>query len=430
MNCKMMVSAAAAVVAFVTFGATTVSDLVARQRWPWSETVDIDYTLTGDKGDVTFSATWDGQSTPVILGTDFQVEAGQHRFEWCPTNNYAGQTLTGFTVTAEAGDFNAHKYIVLDLVNGGYTFASEPPEGGWTADNAYKSTKMVFARCPAGVYTNGITEADLEYICGQTTMDATLLKNYKIAYARHVTTFTSDWYIGVFTMTKAQYDYVVNGSTSSTPSYAVKQLSYNQLRGSTNDTPCINWPESHYTVTADSFIDKLRKTASDSLVIDLPTEEQLESAIRCGATTYWPVGGTSADSYETLKTIYDSIAPASMGEVGYYSVTNAFGLYDFMGYGSNGLVLDATRPRAPNNSASYPYYALSNATDPVGNSYPWGSSYAPSFLQHRILKGQMNATSSTALYSLLPCIRQTGRTTNTGYCARLAIHLKPLNFGD
>ena len=428
MKIRIPLSVAASTLAVVALADSTVSDVVVRQRWPWSETVDIDYTLTGDKGDVTFTATWDGQATPVMLGTDFQVEAGQHRFEWCPTNNYAGQTLTGFTVTAAAGSAADHKYLILDLVNGGYTFASEPPAGGWREDDVYKSTKMVFTRCPAGVYTNGITNADLEYICGETTIDSTLLANYKTAFARHVTTFSSDWYIGIFTLTSAQYSQVVNGSGNS--SYASKLLSYNSLRGSTNDTPCINWPESRYAVTENSFVDRLRKLASNSLVIDLPTEEQFESAIRCGATTYWPNGGTREDSYETLKSIYDAIAPASMGEVGYYSVTNAFGLYDFMGYGACSLCLDAARPRNANLAASYPYHALSDKTDPVGNSYPWGSAYASTFLQHRVLKGQSNMTTAAALYTLLPCFRQTGRTTNTGYCVRLAIHLKPLNFGN
>ena len=51
------------------FAASTVSDVVARQRWPWNGKVDIDYTLTGDKTDVDFYATWDGQTTPTIIGT-------------------------------------------------------------------------------------------------------------------------------------------------------------------------------------------------------------------------------------------------------------------------------------------------------------------------------------------------------------------------
>lgn len=426
MNRKMMLSAAAAMSAFAAFAASTVSDVVARQRWPWSETVDIDYTLTGDKGDVTFSATWDGQATPVIIGTDFQVEAGQHRFEWCPTNNYAGQTLTGFTVTAEAGSTADHKYLILDLVDGGYTFMAAPPNGGWTDE--YKSTKMVFARCPAGVYTNGISGADFDYIVAPSGMDAALSNNYRKAWTRHVTTFSSDWYVGIYALTEAQYARVMNGASNS--SYAKRTCAYNKLRGTTNDTPFVNWPETKYSVTVDSIVDKMRKIAHGTLVIDLPSEEQFEAAMRAGTTTYWPNGGTRFDSYETLTNIYNEISPANNGVVGYYSITNAFGIYDFLGYGASSLCLDAVRPYAQNR-ASYPYYGLSDATDPVGALYAMGSAYAGGFLQQRVLKGQINLTTSGgALYSLLPCIRQTGLTNNSGYNVRFAIHLKPLNFGD
>ena len=422
MNCKMMVSAAAAVVAFAAFGATTVSDVVARQRWPWSEKVDIDYTLTGDKGDVTFSATWDGQATPVILGTEFQVEAGQHRFEWCPTNNYAGQTLTGFTVTAEAATFEDHKYLILDLVDGGYSFTNAPPAGGW-ADDKYRSTKMVFVRCPAGVYTNGIDSADLTYVA------ASEADTYKSVYQKHITTFTSDWYIGLFAFSKAQYNQLTTGTPGS--AYDLKTLSYGQLRGRTNDNPVVNWPISRYNVTTNSIVDMLRKKAFDSLVIDLPTEEQFESAIRCGTTTYWPCGGTRYDSFETLTNLYLSVYPSAATEVGSRpTTTNAFGVCDFMGYGCGSICLDVVRPKLTSPKiASYPYFGLSNATDPVGGSWALDADYGPTFLKQRVIKGASYSTFSAGFRALLPCVRQTGYTTSY-YAVRFAIHLKPLNFGD
>ena len=405
------------------FAASTVSDVVARQRWPWSGTVDIDYTLTGDKGDVTFSATWDGQATPVIIGTDFQVEAGQHRFEWCPTNNYAGQTLTGFTVTATPATFEDHKYLILDLVDGGYSFTNAPPEGGWS-DVKYKSTKMVFVRCPAGVYTNGIDETDFSYI---SPLDA---NDYKTVYQRHITTLTSDWYIGLFAFTQAQYNQVNTGTPGS--SYSTAPVSYERLRGATNDNPSINWPISKYNVTANSIVDKLRKKVFNSLTIDLPSEEQFEAAIRCGTTTYWPCGGTRYDSFETLTNLYFSAYPSAVTVVGSYpSTTNAFGLCDFVGYGCSSLCLDAARPMRPNNSASYPKFGRSDATDPVGNTYLLSDTYGRQYLQHRLLKGAAitTFTAKHTLRELLPCVRQMGHTTNN-YSVRFAIHLKPLNFGD
>lgn len=405
------------------FAASTVSDVVVRQRWPWSDKVDIDYTLSGDKGDVTFSATWDGQATPVVLGTDFQVEAGQHRFEWSPTDNYDGQTLTGFTVTATPATFEDHKYLIVDLVNGGYSFLSAPPEGGWTDE--YKSTKMVFVRCPAGVYTNGIDSADFSYIA------ASEASTYTSVYQKHVTTFTSDWYIGLFAFSKAQYNQLTTGTPGS--AYDIKSLSYGQLRGLTNDNPSINWPISRYNVSTNSVVAKLRKKASDSLVIDLPTEEQFEAAIRCGTTTYWPCGGTRTDSFETLTNLYLSVYPSSVSAVGSYpATTNAFGLCDFMGYACGSVCLDVVRPRQTSPKvASYPYYGLSNATDPVGGSWAVDSDYGPAFLKQRVIKGASYSTfaAGSTFRVLLPCVRQTGYTTSA-YCVRFAIHLKPLNFPE
>jgi hypothetical protein len=408
------------------FAAATVSDIAVRQRWPWSGKVDIDYTLTGGKGDVTFYATWDGQTTPVCLGTDFQVEAGQHRFEWDPSNKYADKTLTGFTVTAQLGDFASNKYIILDLVEGGYTFASEPPEGGWTDE--YKSTKMVFARCPAGVYTNGMDSAELKYLFDERNADETTRENLGKAYSKHVTTFTSDWYVGICGLTEAQYSHISTASVGKT--YKLKNLSYETLRGKTNDTPIVNWPITKYHVTPGSVVDILRKKAFNSLVIDLPTEEQYEAALRCGTTTYWPFGGNSSDSYETLTNMFLAVSPETTNVVGYYgTTTNAFGLLDFVGYASPSICLDVVRPRIATNPASYPFYALSDAVDPVGLSWSLEENYGPLFLQHRVVKGPSSSKISNGLLYTMPFIRQTGRTSSS-YTVRFAIHLKPLAFKD
>ena len=423
MNRKMMLSAAAAMSAFAAFAASTVSDVVARQRWPWSETVDIDYTLTGDKCDVDFLATWDGQATPVIIGTDFQVEAGQHRFEWCPTNSYAGQTLTGFTVTATSATFADHKYLVVDLANGGYSFLSAPPEGGWTSE--HKSTKMVFARCPAGVYNNGIASADYQFLANNTT--------YSTSWGTHTTTFTSDWYIGLFNVSEAQYNQIVTGTAGS--SYAAKTLSYDKWRGATNDTPSVNWPSTKYAVTSGTVVDKLRKLAGGALCVDLPTEEQFESALRGGTSTFWPSGGARTDSFEVLTNYVNAVANwyytsgysgSSSGPavVGYYcnTKTNAFGICDIAGFGAAAVCLDTV---IPSGNRRYPSRNAGSSTDPVGFSYPSGSEYL-----RRVVKGGAEATSSASLWAMLPCARDLGDATSAGYSTRFAIHLKPLHFND
>lgn len=445
MNRKMMLSAAAAMSAFAAFAASTVSDVVARQRWPWSETVDIDYTLTGDKGDVTFSATWDGQSTPVIIGTDFQVEAGQHRFEWCPTNNYAGQTLTGFTVTAEAGSTADHKYLILDLVNGGYTFMAAPPDGGWTDE--YKSTKMVFARCPAGTYRTGLTgtysqttcSGDMAYVAAGDE-DFSYLYGYP-ARSRSVT-LTSDWYMGIYVMTDAQYNQIKNGSATS--DYKRKMVSYNECRGMTNDSPNINWPVSKYAVTIGSIVDILRKKSNNTLCIDLPQEEQWEVAARAGTTTFWPNGGTQSDSIEQLTNYvnqicnwYYSTGNTTAQEVGLMQ-DNGWGIYDIIGNACSSWTLD-TAPRViayvPSTGKvtdrGYPSTTPAGGTDPIGFTFAnQPSNNGHLFPIKRVVHSMSGMTATAKLYNLLPSIRYLYDPAYNQTAARFAIHLKPLNFPD
>ena len=440
MNRKMMVSAAAAVVAFAAFGATTVSDVVARQRWPWSEKVDIDYTLTGDKGDVTFSATWDGQSTPVILGTEFQVEAGQHRFEWCPTNNYAGQTLTGFTVTAEAGSAADHKYLILDLKDGGYSFMAAPPEGGWTDE--YKSTKMVFARCPAGTYTNGVyyksadKKGDMIYVSkgnSQWVEGDALSYLYALAAAKRTITLTSDWYVGIYHLTVAQYNQIQNGSATS--DYTRKGIAYNALRGRLDDSPAVNWPITKYNVSDNSFVKKLRDKTGGALCIDLPQEEQYEVALRSGAATFWANGGSSSDSLEQLTNYVNEVVNwyysngglTTLQPVGMKSA-NAWGIFDL---GGGDWCLDtANRVTSGSADRGMPSSTPSHATDPVGATLSPGDSALNGKSIKRIVRASEGYAASAKLVELMPSYRWLYTQDQVSPTVRFAIHLKPLNFGD
>ena len=68
-----------------------VSDVVARQRWPWNGLVDVDYTVGGDtnllavlKARISFAAP-DGRSwvaTNFLAGAEPSVEPGRHRATW------------------------------------------------------------------------------------------------------------------------------------------------------------------------------------------------------------------------------------------------------------------------------------------------------------------------------------------------------------
>ena len=285
---------------------------------------------------------------------------------------------------------------------------------------------MVFARCPAGTdYQLGISNADLTYVANG---DANA-QNYKTAMGLKTVTFTSDWYIGIYMITEAQHALVKDGSSNN--SYAPKYVSYNGLRGATNDNPSVNWPSTKYYVSPSSFVGKMRKLVGDSLWIDLPQESQWEVAVRAGTSTFWSTGGTSSDSLETLTNYVQRLMSYDLRtktfittEVG-CAEANTWGIYDPVT--SSCLVLDTV---ALVGNKNYPSSAQIGGTDPVG-SYVSAGNYI----------GRVVRLSGSSLWEHLPMgryatrIRTPGTTDpgglgNNAYYARLAIHLKPLNFRD
>ena len=69
---KHLQSAIQSVVLLVGFsafaGSATVTDLSFRQRWPWSEKVDVDYVLAAtDTCDVAVFASYEGSGGPVEI---------------------------------------------------------------------------------------------------------------------------------------------------------------------------------------------------------------------------------------------------------------------------------------------------------------------------------------------------------------------------
>lgn len=409
---RRMLSLLFSIVLLPAWADPIVSDVVVNQRWPWSEKVDVDFTLTGETSDVDVYATWDalrgdaapGVASSVLLGTVFAATPGQNHFTWDPAaSTWSNKTLTGFSVSPAAATATAHKYLVVDLAKGGYGFLPDVPPGGW--GDEYKTTKMVFRRIPAGMYQLGM-ESNLIAKVNGGPVDAAYVKAWK----RHDITFTSDFYVGIFKLTVAQCNQLKGAEVGSDK--RPQALSYDELRGVTNDG--INWPTSRYAVATGSLVAAMRAKAGAGLVVDLCQECQWEAAMRAGATTIWPNGGTAEDSLSALTNIVGEIAWGdSSHEVG-LKTDNGWGIYDPVGLCPEWTLDKATK----NAGGNLPKMGLSSVTDPTGSS--------TAFATYRIIRGG----GGSKLFDLLPCRRFLYPHENVVAGARFCIHLKPLNFKD
>ena len=396
-------------VSFPVLAETAISHIVVNQRWPWSEKVDVDFILSGETNDVEVTATWDAHPAPYRLGTLFSVAPGQRRLTWDPASSpFRGQTLTGFTVSVSNAAASAHNYVVVDLVNGGYEFMAEPPSGGWTAE--HKSSKMVFRRIPAGTYTLGEPVETFSHLQHYNPESVTTVN-----CNRRTVTFTSDFYVAIFKYTVAQHDCLSTGTAGT--GYTPQTLSYNDLRGEKSSASG-DWPKTGYKVAAESVVAKLREKAGAGLVIDLCEEEQWEVAARANTTTFWPTGGTVAESLSTHTNQVNAFI-AWYGNGGSVSTVvgarhdNGWGIYDVVGLAGEWM-LDTAKN---GGSHTYPDNGLPvDGTDPVGVS---GGTW-------RIIKSANGNGNNTALYDLLPCRRQMASPDSASYSTRFCIHLKPL----
>lgn len=309
-----------------------ISDVVVRQRWPWSKLVDIDYVLTADptqRVDVVVNA-YNGSEaltlpTRSLSGDLYGVSEGLHRIVWDPTvtaytNNVV---LTKFRVGLVQTPVPV--YMIVDLTKSAgavgqieYIYQGDERLGtygrftnvwfGVTNDAVYATDKLVLRRVHAGAFKMG------------DSVPPTLS-----------TTLTKDFYVGVFEVTEAQWQRIMTG-TSGVSRLAKNWVSYEDIRGATNSVPPINWYTTGSVVSPASFMGQIRARMGIGS-FDLPTEAQWEYFCRAGTTSYYNDGvSTSSSDTNILSRLgwWTGNSGATIHVVG-GKESNAWGLYDTHG---------------------------------------------------------------------------------------------------
>jgi len=375
-----------------------VTEVAARQNWPWSPDVNITYRYNGaNPTSVWLTATWQGQTNPVDLVTlkstgTFLVSNGLHRLTWDPVAaGYGKDVLIDFKVQAAVTNADPRTYLIVDLVNGGYTLRPDVPEGGWTEDD--KTLRMVFRRIPAGTYSLGTTEAEYTGMFGNNGYTRKAAKGSH----RCSVTFTSDYYFQVYMMTSYQHWLLDSNSRPATGSGDAKPacgvaFSINSYRGATLDdgVTAVCWPQTGHQVNSNSETGRLRKRLTwqgqEELLVDLPTDFQWQLAKGCGDNYFWPTGGVNGDSKSAVSNYVntaihtkniDGQNPSSYKVGG--KQPNRWGIYDYCVRWE--FVLDWSTDEGTYYGGSTP-----NWLEPKGGIDPVGPSQ-PTALNKRLLRG-------------------------------------------
>jgi len=333
----------------VALAGGAVSDVKARQRYPWNGKIDIDCTLTGEAGrsyslmvnarDKVGCTNLTVQTVSVegepATGNPVSVTSGVYRLVWDAgadlPNGYRCEKLSISVCVVD----NAKKFMIVDLSSGAITYQATAPEGGWNVDE-YKGTKMAFVRIEPGTFTQYSIE-------GMPGREVTISKPYYIGILpvthRQLRTLCGGNYnIGWSTGDGSQkwYGYTFNdtcdtfllGFSSSEGKDSRGTMSYynpNTLLAYRGGSICAVdkskiWPFGGSTVANESPLGVLRQRTGIA-TLELPTEAQLSFS---RSSVIWDGYCLSLDTWTSWlgnASVVDPQGPEALDVVagGYYS---------------------------------------------------------------------------------------------------------------
>ena len=241
-------------------------------------------------------------------------------FSWVDQVSYKSPVIIELSAdTVVTATFVKMNYLVVDI-SGGNTAESWPHRISESApdieSDVCRTTELWLRYIPAGVYRMGSPKD--EYGRG----------NREVA---HNVSLTKGFYIGVFEMTRKQYELIVGKDPSGRDdkdeggTWPVIEVTFETLRGSDKG---MRWPADD-EVDAASFMGIIR--AKTGLRFDLPTEAQWEYACRATTTTAYN-NGKNLDEDHKLSQIayYEPNSSMHTHRVGSLK-PNLWGLYDMHG---------------------------------------------------------------------------------------------------
>ena len=326
-----------------------IDQVIVRQQWPWSTDIKVEYRISGAESPVSLGVeAWNGgvpldsaKLHEAISGTLYGITGdvvGEFTIDPVKAFGDSGYVaLANFKVrltvaedpradevlykiydlTATSGTFPCTDVTRADLLNGKYgavetDFGKVGDGFSTTLDNvvvwtgvtnipAYKTTKLVMRKIPAGTFSMGQTGGNF----GSTGN----------AEQVHDVTLTKDYFIGVFPVTQEQYRKLTRGSWSGSghagDANPVETALYTTFRSVVTNG-----------ISANLF--------GNVEVADFPTEAQWEFACRAGTTSELYTGNALSSANLDPIAWYSGNSGNNTQEVG-LKLPNAYGLYDMVG---------------------------------------------------------------------------------------------------